>query len=192
MKLPILKITKSEWISFVLTLIATLIGVLIAIWLSNSQVKKKEKADSIKLLQTARLIMQDTYRYTNALHNTILEMEQDTSVNRIENVKSNNPIPYPHLVETIISNDLVSKNISEYSHSAIYINLINAKKIANYDMVACYKNHLEKMILLVSLEIDYLNGKIGSQELESDYESGEVKIEDGSCSDESILKIEID
>ena len=38
-----MKINKNEWVSFILTLIATLVGVLIAIWLTNSGIRNKEK-----------------------------------------------------------------------------------------------------------------------------------------------------
>ncbi len=62
-KLKGLHIGKSEWVSFILTLIATLAGVLIAISLTNSRIRNKEKVDTIKLLHTAQLILTNTNQY---------------------------------------------------------------------------------------------------------------------------------
>src|SRR5699024_11983979 len=137
-------INKNQWTSFLLTLIATLIGVFIAIWISNYQDKKKERRDAIKLLHTAKLILEDTHNYTEALRVTISEIEKDSINVQIEGIKAENSIPYPYLLETIISNDLVSKNLSKFTHSSIYTNLINAKKLADHEMVHCYENNLKK------------------------------------------------
>ena len=119
---------------------------LIAIWLTNSGIRNKEKEDSIKLLQTAKLILTNSHRYTKTLNNTLVEFKKDTTNNGIEELerlKSDNPIPYPILLETIISNELISKNISEYSHNSIYIGLINLRKIAKCETVYYYQTYLE-------------------------------------------------
>ena len=91
-------INKNQWTSFLLTLIATLIGVFIAIWLSNYQDKKKERRDAIKLLHTAKLILEDTHNYTEALRVTISEIEKDSINVQIEGIKAENSIPYPYLL----------------------------------------------------------------------------------------------
>ncbi len=191
-KLKDLRIDKREWISFLLTLIATLVGVLIAIWLTNSRIHNKEKEDSIKLLQTAKLILVKNLNYTNALNKTIVKFERDTINNGIEELKllkSANPIPYPILFETIISNELISKNISVYSHSSLYNKLITLRRLAKYESVDYYQKYLELMILILSLEIENQKGEINSNELESKYEVEEKKIND-KYTNESILEIE--
>jgi len=128
MKLKGLQIGKSEWVSFVLTLIATLVGVLLAIWLTNLGIRNKEKEDTIKLLNTAKLIVTNTNQYAKSLSNTVIELEKDTIANNyqtIEETKFSNPIPYPDLLENLISNELISKYISEFSHNYIYSGLNN-------------------------------------------------------------------
>ena len=168
-KLPKLEISKSEWVSFILTLIATLVGVLIAIWLTNVGINDKEKKDTIKLLNTSKLILENTRQYTSALNNTILNLQNKETK---ELTKSLNPIPYPDLLETILSNELISKNMSEYSHNHIYEGIINLRKLARYESVELYLKNLEDLILLLNLEIEYQKGEINSQEFESKFEIG--------------------
>lgn len=175
-----IKISKNEWVSFTLTLIATLVGVLIAIWLTNSGIRNKEKDDTIKLLHTGKLILQNTNEYSENLNNTILEFRKDTinyTKDDIESVKLNNPIPYPDLLETIISNELVSKTISEYSHNSIYNGLINLRKLAKYETVEYYLKSLEEMILILDLEIELLKGEIKLNELELKYKAEQKEIQ---------------
>ncbi len=114
-----LQIGKSEWVSFILTLIATLVGVLIAISVTNSGIRNKEKSDTIKLLHTAKLILTNTNQYAQSLYNTVIELEKDTITNdnqSIEDLKSSNPIPYPDLFEIgkkRIENKYSNNNILE-------------------------------------------------------------------------------
>jgi hypothetical protein len=107
---------KSDILSFVSTLIATLIGVLLAVTLSNIENENKEKSDTIKLLNSASNIIDGTYNYTVGLETYVIELEKDSIQNNDSTIaitKSNNPIPYPDLMETIISNELVTKNLTD-------------------------------------------------------------------------------
>lgn len=185
-------IGKSEWVSFIMTLIATLFGVLIAISLTNSGIRNKEKDDTIKLLHTAKLILTNTNQYAKNLNNTVIELEKDTITNNnqaIEELKSSNPIPYPDLLETIISNELISKNISEFSHNYIYIGLNNLRKLTKYETVEYYQKSLEEMILLLDLEIENQRGEIDSREFESKFDIGKKEIEN-KYSSNNILEIQ--
>ncbi len=192
MKIKNLYIGKSEWVSFILTLIATLSGVLIAITLTNSGIRNKEKEDTIKLLNTAKLIVTNTNQYAKSLNNHFIELGKDTIANNsqtIEELKASNPIPYPDLLETIISNELISKNISEFSHNYIYSGLNNLRKLTKYETVDYYQKSLEEMILLLDLEIKNQKGDINLQEFESKFDVGKVKIEN-KYSKNNILEIQ--
>ncbi|WP_051957455.1 hypothetical protein [Altibacter lentus] len=159
---------SDELRSFVLTLIATLIGVFIAISLTNSGLRKKEKEDTLKLLNTSKLIVINTRTYSVELSNRIRALEQDTinsDSTRISNVKKNNPIPFPHLLETVITNEILSKNISEYSHNEIYTELINLKKLADYKTAALYEQSLSDLIYLLDLEIQFQKGELEIEEI---------------------------
>jgi hypothetical protein len=164
------RIPKTELRSFILTLIATLVGVFIAILLTNSGIQKKEKVDTIKLLNTSRLILSDTKLYSQGMSRAVNKIEKDTTNNnyeRISQMKKDNPIPFPYLLETVIANEIVSKNISEYSHSQIYTGLINLKKIANYKMIETYELLLSELIALIDLEIQYQKGELDVDEIEN-------------------------
>lgn len=169
---------KSETLSFISTLIATLVGVLLAVSLSNLENKKKETADTIKLLNTAKNILDGTYNYSNTLSTYIIELEKDSSytISRMDDVKLNNPIPYPDLMETIISNELISKNISEFSHNQVYNGLINMKKVCNYNSIKIYKKLLKEQILLLDLEINYQKGELSIDDLSEKFDSGRETI----------------
>ena len=171
-------IGKKEWVSFISTLVATLSGVLIAIWLTNSAIKDKENEDTIKLLQTAKIILSKTSEYSDLLTKKIIEFEKDSikySQKKIEFVKQNNPIPYPDLLETIISNELVSKNISENSHNLIYNYIINLRRLAKYKTAEHYIIFLEEMIVILDIEIELLGGKINVTDLEQKVKTLEIK-----------------
>jgi len=181
MKLKIIKIDKKEWVSFILTLIATLVGVLIAISLTNSGIRSKERQDTIKLLRSANMMATSTSDYSSYLNELIVELSKDTvnyDQESINSIKSLNPIPYPDLLETILSNELISKNVSGFSHNFLFDGLINLRKLAKYESVDYYQKYLEQMELILTFEIEYQKGEINSKELESKSEKGLKKIED--------------
>ena len=121
---------------------------------------------------------------------TVIELEKDTvtyTKDMVNAAKANNPIPYPDLLETIISNELVAKNVSEYTHNSIYKLLLNLKKTSNYEAVGHYHQFLEEMILNLELEIDLLNGEIEVNDLEVKFNSKKSEIE--KKINENILEI---
>lgn len=186
-----IKINKNTWTSFFLTLIATLAGVVIGIWLTNSGIRSKEKEDTIKLLNTAKIVLENTKTYTNTLTNTILNLEKDTinyTKESIQAIKLSNPIPYPVLLETILSNDLFSKNVSEFTHKSVFIRLLNIKKVANYEASEVYQRTLDELILNIQLEIQFLKNEISLKELQTNYISRQLEIEK-KYSNESVLEI---
>ncbi len=170
LNLKSLRIPKEELRSFILTLIATLVGVFIAISLTNSGTQKKEKNDTIKLLNTSRLILVNTKSYSQELSKAIEILGKDTinnSEERLSQIKDSNPIPFPYLLETVITNEILSKNISEYSHSEIYTGLINLKKLADYQTVKIYEQSLVELIVLMDLEIQFQKGELDMNEIEN-------------------------
>jgi hypothetical protein len=183
---------KSDILSFVSTLIATLIGVLLAVTLSNIENVNKEKSDTIKLLNSASNIIDGTYNYTVGLETYVIELEKDSIQNNDSTIaitKSNNPIPYPDLMETIISNELVTKNLTEYSHNQIYTGLVNFRKVTNYSSIETYKRLLQELSLLLELEIEFQRGDIKLDEMIDKFNSGREALADKySFSNTTILK----
>jgi len=163
-------IPKTELRSFTLTLIATLMGVLIALILTNLESRKKEKNDTIKLLKTAKFLLIDTKVYSQKLEKAIKEFQSDTlqdNNNIIEEIKKTNPIPFPTILETVLTNEVIFKNISEYSQSQIYKGLINLKKLANYQTLNMYDQSLSHLADLIELEIQFQKNELGINELQS-------------------------
>ncbi|MCD6598600.1 MAG: hypothetical protein J7L04_12975 [Bacteroidales bacterium] len=148
---------KLEVIRFISTLIATLIGVLLAVTLSNNANIKKEKEDSIKLLNSASRIIDMTYVYTVGLESYIKDYKNDSIKNTdsiISIIKEKNPLPYPDLLGIIISNELISKNMSDFSYIQINSVIINLKRNREYGRINTYKRSLKELELLLELEID--------------------------------------
>ena len=148
---------------FIATLLSTLIGVLLAVTLSNNAKIKKEKADAIKLLNSATHIIEMTYDYTVGLESFVLGLEKDSTINNdsiITIIKAKNPLPYPDLMETIISNELISKNISVFTYIQINSVIINLKRVREYERINNYKRSLKELMILLELEIDFQNGNI--------------------------------
>ena len=180
---------KSETLSFLSTMIATLFGVLLAVTLSNIENEKKEVNDTIKLLNTAQNVLKVSYAYTNGLGEFDLEIKQDSSKFGFtqKEFRTSNPFPHPVQLETIIANELVSKNISEITHTQIYAGLINIQKVDTYEKIESYKKSLEKLHLLIQFEVEYLQGNISLEELESQDKS---KIDVKKIETESIINLE--
>lgn len=163
---------KLEVIRFISTLIATLIGVLLAVTLSNTEKIKKEKEDTIKLINSASQIIDMTYVYTTGLESYILELKKDSINNTdslITSIKEKNPLPYPDLIETIISNELISKNMSEYSYVTINSVIINLNRVREYGRINTYKRSLKELELLLELEKDYQKGKIKLEAMNDEF-----------------------
>jgi len=163
---------RLEITHFISTLLATLIGVLLAVTLSNNANIKKEKEDTVKLLKSANNIIEITYEYTIGLESYILELEGDTTTNDdsiIAVIKEKNPLPYPDLMETIISNELISKNISEFSYIQIDNAIINLKRVREYESINSYKRHLKELMILLELEIDFQNGNLNQESISDSF-----------------------
>ena len=163
---------KSEILSFISTLIATLIGVLLAVTLSNIESDRKEKKDTIKLLHSAQNILEGTLKYSSNLESSVAEMEKDTinfNEELISSIKKNAELPYPDLFETIVSNELMSKNMSEFSHGLIFDRLLNLKKLKELNSIHVYQRFHEEILLLIALEVKFQAGKLSQKELKDEF-----------------------
>jgi len=160
---------KSESLSFLSTMIATLFGVLVAVTLSNIKDEKKEINDTIKLLNSGLSVLKVTYTYTSVLGEYDIEIKQDSSKyeKNQKEYRMDNPLPHPDQLETIIGSEIVSKNISEKTLTEIYAGLINIQKNGNYEAIDSYKKQLKALHLLIQFEVAYLQGNISLEEFEN-------------------------
>ncbi|CAM1365589.1 conserved hypothetical protein [Tenacibaculum litopenaei] len=170
---------KAEALSFLSTMIATLFGVLLAITLSDRSNKTKEVSDTIKLLKSASNILDRTHVYVIGLETYIQSLEKDSlkiSEERLIEIKKNNPVPYPQLMEKIVSNEIIAKNLSDYTHNRIFTELINLQKISSYGSLPIYKRTLKELSLLFSLEEEFQKGVLTEPALIYNFEQGRKEL----------------
>lgn len=150
-------------INYFLTLVATLVGVLLAIAITNHEADKKEKQDFIKLLHSSISSVEACYEYTE---NIIKEFEQLTpeDAQKTQFYAQNQP-PYPNYLDTFLMQNIVSKNLSSNALSDLNEQIINLKIVREKD-ANIYLSFLGETRNILSLELLYQQGKIDSTEFE--------------------------
>ena len=184
----------SEILAFVSTMIATLIGVFLAVTLSKRETQRKERSDTIKLLKSAKSILDLTFDYVLGLEIYLTEIEKKPIETHpsLSEVKEKNPIPFPDLMETIITSEIVSKNLTAFSHSEIYNGLINLRKVSNYNSINTYKRVLSELGLLLDLEIAFQKREINFEGIENRLEEGRIELKKQFPDDEDIKTLNKD
>ena len=150
-------------VNFFLTLIATLVGVLLAIAISNHEQAQKEKGDVAKLIRASIHSVETCYEYSQALVKHFDTVAND-SANRAD-FFSNNPLPYPDYVDVFVMQNIVSKNLSQVALSDLNELIINLKR-ASSTKPSLYLTMLDRTKQLLESELRYQQGKINYQELE--------------------------
>lgn len=150
-------------INYFLTLVATLVGVLLAIAITNHEAGKKEKQDFVKLLYSSISSVDACYEYTESI---IKEFEQlaPAEAEKSQFYAQNQP-PYPNYLDTFLMQNIVSKNLSSDALSDLNEQVINLKIVREKD-ANIYLSFLGETRNILSLELLYQQGKIDSTELE--------------------------
>lgn len=148
-------------VNFFLTLIATLVGVLIAILISNYEQAKKETADVVKLLHASIASIETCHQYSDALVEFYQELD-DTDALKPQ-FYSKNPPPYPVYIDSLLTQNIVSKNLSESTLSDLNELVINLHRSRSHP--ALYIKVLEQIAALIRFEIQYQQGDISQTEL---------------------------
>ncbi|TQF68115.1 hypothetical protein [Pseudoalteromonas luteoviolacea] len=115
--------------NFALTLIATLIGVLLAIAISNYDADEKERRDLVKLLYAAEAVVKESQAYSIELFKHYKQHALDT--NSIEEKKQffeKNPLVYPEYLDALMSQHIFIKNLSQESLTELSERLIIMKR----------------------------------------------------------------
>ncbi len=112
--------------NFFLTLIATLVGVLLAISITNYEAKQKEKQDIIKLLKSSISSVETCYEYSEELIEYFNKLPKEDELKAEFYLK--NPPPYPEYLDTFLMQNIVSKNLSGTTLSELNEYLINLKR----------------------------------------------------------------
>ena len=155
---------NSTGINFFLTLIATLIGVLLAISITDYENKQKEQQDVIKLLNSAITSVDTCYDYSEELIEYFSQLPPDDGSKL--NFYEKNPPPYPDYLDTFLMQTLVSKNLSGSTLNKLNENLINLKRSRSHN-AQLYLYLLAQTLKLLELEVAFQTGTINQQQLTS-------------------------
>jgi uncharacterized protein YlaN (UPF0358 family) len=153
----------SVGINFFLTLIATLVGVLLAISITNYEAEQKEKQDVIKLLKSSISSVETCYEYSKELIEYFNKLPKKGELKAEFYLK--NPPPYPEYLDIFLMQNIVSKNLSEAALSDLNEYLINLKR-SRIPNAPLYLKVLESTLKLLELEVAYQKGLINEAQLD--------------------------
>ena len=150
-------------VNFFLTLVATLVGVLLAIAISNFEENRKEKQDVAKLILASIGSVETSREYSQLL----FEHYQSLSTDDVKRPTffTKNILPYPDYLDVFISQTIVSKNLSSAGLSDLNELLINLKR-SKKQTPALYINILNRTEALLQTELRNQQGNIDYQDLE--------------------------
>lgn len=151
-------------INFYLTLLATLIGVLLAIVISNYEAKQNEKQDVIKLLTSAISSVEQCHQYSVQIvhyYESLPPNEYDRDAFFQQNIP-----PYPAYLDIFLAQNIVSTNLSGTTLNDLNEYLINIKRTQKYN-VNLYIDMLTQVKQLLSLEIMYQQGALDNLGLQA-------------------------
>lgn len=142
---------------------ATLVGVLLAIAVTNYEESQKEKQDVAKLISASINSVETSREYSESLYKHYLSLSK--SKKQQGKFFENNKLPYPEYLDVFISQSLVSKNLSEAGLSDINELLINLKRSIDKDP-KLYIEILKRTEALLNAELTYQRGDLSYIELE--------------------------
>ncbi len=154
---------QSLAINFFLTLIATLVGVLLAIAISNYEQEVKEKEDVSKLIRASIHSVETCFEYSQALVSHFDNLADKDS--KKVSFFVNNPLPYPDYIDVFVMQNIVSKNLSQVALSDLNELIINLKR-SSTSKPSVYLTMLDRTKQLLETELLYQVGDIDYQELE--------------------------
>ena len=177
---------NSVGFNFFLTLIATLVGVLLAISITDYENQLKEKQDLIKLLNSAITAVDTCHDYSEEIIDYYARLAVDDASK--PDFYENNPPPYPDYLDTFLMQDLVSKNLSGLSLKKLNENVINLKR-SRVVSPQLYLYFLDQCIKLLELEVAYQAGTKSEKQLQVQHDLLKNTLTDLSQSNEPVGKL---
>ena len=115
------KVRESKVFDFIISLIATFIGLFMAFYFTNIETQKSERDKTIQILETVRNDIEfwrilQIYTYSN-LYDSIKKQKQNIS---LESFIKEKPIENPIVFDTYFTNDQIIRNI----HPRTYYNIL--------------------------------------------------------------------
>ncbi|KID55938.1 hypothetical protein JF50_16515 [Pseudoalteromonas luteoviolacea] len=163
--------------NFALTMVATLIGVLLAIAISNYDEDEKERRDLIKLLYAAKAVATESLEYSQAVMAFYESNEASEPTKRSkQQFFKDNPLPYPEYLDALMSQQLFIKNLSQESLTELSESLILMKR-ANTLRPDLFLSNLSFVLYVLEQEHRYQKGEISLHELERTLRIREAQLE---------------
>ena len=170
---------NSELFNFGLTLVATFVGVFLAIDLTNKAELKKEEKNVVKLLNATSVDLRNCKERTNVTYE--LAKMGDSIFSTRKHIE-NNPMQIPKLFQSIVGNEVVLRHLSQqgieaFNQSADNLislqNAINTGKAINdtilLNTVKVYIKEMDYAQKIIALETGILEGDISDKYLDEHY-----------------------
>lgn len=161
----------SELFHFVMTIVATLTGVFVAIELSNSRSETEEKQYTVELMRKTVAEISEINKELE-LYGSMIEKEGKKS-NVLALLFEQNELSYPVVIELMSSDPIILRNISISSLSNFLYGIRSINKLMDtHDKrftVDAANDYIQEMAILekvIDLEIKFLTKEISKQELE--------------------------
>ncbi|CCQ11566.1 hypothetical protein PALB_24670 [Pseudoalteromonas luteoviolacea B = ATCC 29581] len=154
-------------INFILTLVATLVGVLLAIVITEYEVQEKEREDMVKLLGSSIVSVKTCQSYSEDLVEYFDQLPKGET-SKVE-FFNKNPIPYPDYLDLFLMQDIVGQNISTSTLEELTELMINLKRTRD-GKERHYLVILHQIHQLLLAEVEYQKGNIDELRLEQQIE----------------------
>ena len=155
-------------INYFLTLVATLVGVLLAIAITNHEAEKKEKQDVIKLIRASISSVETCHDYTEKLIEHYDQLPAES--NEKQQFYAKNQPPYPEYLDAFLMQNIVSKNLSGDALGELNERIINLKRTREH-RVPMYLSMLTETSKILSYELSFQRGEINEHQLEQKIDS---------------------
>jgi hypothetical protein len=170
----------SEFFNFYLTLVATFVGVFLAIDFTNKSEYKKEEKNVIKLLNATVMDLNNKINRAQTTY-TLASIGADSLYSARDHLR-NNPMQLPNLFQSIASNEIILRHLSpqgiqEFNNCAdniqsLQTTIIEGKPKEDSILVSTVKVYMKQMDFakrIIALEVGRMEGDISDKYLDEHY-----------------------
>ncbi len=154
-------------VTYVLTLIATFSGVLLAIAISDFEAAHNEREDLVKVLNAGMAVIDTTTTYSEAL----IKISPDNPDSQDPDFFVKNPPPYPDFIKASLQQAAITKNLSESCLTLLNTALINLQRaqsrVRSDGDLRLYVHTLKQIKGVIAAEAQYQTGSITQSERET-------------------------
>ena len=183
-----------DFYNFFLTLSATFMGVVLAIYLTDISAKKQEKNEVIQLLEVAESnanLTSDTIEMVEKVlvkYNSKGQSEKYGLILIDQLFEPNNGIPYPIIFDKVVDDNRLLRHLSARGLNVFYDAQRNLEKqelaiknpSSNFsqkiDAMADYRKQVKYINQMLDIEIKYLKGDLSEREINNLYTSNGIEL----------------